>query len=257
VLEEKQMKKYIRLESDLLPKGFSEKLEEYYDLYSTYDIHTIKNHESFVRFHHNDRHKKDIPKYEKPMQSYKPEYNIGDMEIVEAFYEPGLGRGVPSSFFICVDRKIKIGRTGLGAALIYEKDGEIHTRYPSFEELFIPLIRFDRENATVGNLKAMNEIFNYLHPDLNVYEIIAKHDVDYPMTRESFGYDIDLPAVVIHAFMKHIMLLEEGKYQDNPRALGAELPLKAFEELYQIDVDNDDALEKWRTDNNLQNPFKK
>lgn len=238
------MSKMIDFGYGLMPQGFSSCLTNCFnlvniDIYSTPDF----TDGTIIEFSSEDDYVLVTAKENKHV-GYRP---LGRYELLNAIFSKG---DYYHSFFIA--ENIFDGPEGKPVkliALLYEERGKIHFWNPTFEELFVPLIRDDLNNAIDTHWRNLQEIHKQADSELNVHDIALQNNVDY----EIEGYkNMYFTTSVYYALINHILLVETEKYPDIP---GADRTLIAYKDLYDEYSRGNKDLDNWRRKYNLKNPW--
>jgi hypothetical protein len=227
----------------VMPKGFSKSLTSCFDLvtidmYATPDLqdkHLVMFFSESDYFLVTARGKKFV--------NYR---ELGSYELLDVIYSEG---NYLHSFFIA--ENIFTNLQGIKVkliALLYEERGNIHIWNPSFEELFLPLIKDDIKNKRDSHLRNLQEIYQNLINELDVCDIAYRNQVDYEIEECRLG----LNTSIYYALLKHIFIVENEKY---PQIPGAYRTLKSYIDLYNDYLNNCVNILEWRQTYNLKDPW--
>lgn len=239
------MSKIIDFGYGIMPRGFSNILNDCYDLVDI-DIYCTPDFSggTLILFSSEDQFVLVTAKGKKNITYYELER----YELLNAIYSDG---DYFHSFFIA--ENIFANPTGTKVkliALLFEERGKIHFWNPTFEELFLPLIFDDIENSTDSHLRGLQEIHQKGDPKLNVYDIVVKNNVDHEI--EGFQ-GMNFTTVVYYALMNHIFLVETEKYPTIPGGLRT---LIAYKDLFNDHLNDCVDMIKWRKRYNLHDPWR-
>jgi len=228
-----------------MPQGFSRRLTSCFnlvnvDIYSTPDFID----RTIIEFSSEDDYVLVTPKGKQHID-YRP---LGRYELLNAIFSKG---DYYHSFFIAENifdnprgRPIKL------IALLYEERNKIHIWNPTFEELFIPLIRDDLNKGIDTHWRNLQEIHKLADSELNVHDVALQSNVDYEIEGYKNMYLTYFTTSVYYALINHILLVETEKYPDIP---GADRTLKAYKELYDKYNSISKDLDNWRRKYKLKN----
>ncbi|USK62296.1 hypothetical protein [Peribacillus asahii] len=236
------MSKMIDFGYGRMPEGFSRRLSSYFNLVSI-DIYATPDFTggTIIEFSSEDDYVLVKPKGMHHV-NYRP---LGRYELLNAIFSKG---DYYHSFFIAKNIfNDPTGRPVKLIALLYEDRNKIHFWNPTFEELFVPLIRDDLDKGTDSHWRNLQEIHEQGDPELNVHDIALQSNVDY----EIEGYNnMYFTTCVYYALINHILLVETEKFPDIP---GADRTLKAYKDLYDEYRSGNKDLDNWRRKYNLRN----
>ncbi|MFB5690589.1 hypothetical protein [Bacillus cereus] len=241
------MSKTIDFSEGLLPKGFSKRLFECFEIVPIDALATPDFSDLSIPYVlSEDDHILVTPKKGKEHITYR---ELGNFELLNGIFSEG---DYVHSFYIAknVFKNKQTGAPVKLAALLYEERSKIHIWNPYFEELFVPLILDDLANDTDSHWRSLQEIHQCRSLDLDVYSIVESNGVDYEIE------GLCTPAfntTVFYSLLNQVFLIEDVKYPDIP---GSNRTLKAYKDLYDDYLNGCKDMDRWRSAHHLKNPWK-
>lgn len=240
------LSKTIDFSEGFLPKGFSERLYECFDIVSIDALATPDFSDLSIPYVLSEDDYILVTPKGKEHITYR---ELGNFELLNGIFSEG---DYVHSFYIA---KNVFGNKQTGvpvklAALLYEEKGKIHIWNPTFEELFLPLILDDLENKDDSHWRNLQDIHQSRSLDLDVYSIVECNDVDYELEGMCTPW---FNTTVFYSLLNHIFLIEDEKY---PAIPGSNRTLKAYKDLYDDYLNDCRNMDKWRSAHRLKNPWK-